>query len=141
MKTEETFFVKRFKRIMFERGFNQQDLSEKLGISRTMISRWLTGVRNPSLGSLKKISAVLDVPLNYFIESSSEENKTKAENIREDKNCSDINSITSRIDLLNEKNRVLEEAVKRHDTENILLNKEIEYLKKEIDLLRKLQPV
>ena len=35
-----------------------------------MVSRWLHGVRNPSLTSIKKIAAALDLPINFFVENS-----------------------------------------------------------------------
>ena len=33
-----------------------------------MISQWLTGTSNPNLNTLKKLSSVLGVQLNYFLE-------------------------------------------------------------------------
>lgn len=68
MKKTKTFFCKQFKKILAERDITQQELAKKLGIAQSMISQWLTGTSNPNLNTLKKLSSVLDVQLNYFLE-------------------------------------------------------------------------
>ena len=74
MKKAKTFFCKQFKKILTEKDITQQDLAKKLGIAQSMISQWITGTSNPNLNTLKKLSSVLDVPLNYFLENLTESN-------------------------------------------------------------------
>ena len=70
MKKKRSFFGKQFKKIMLEKDINQRELADRLGITKAMITNWISGVRNPSLDSIKKISSVLDIDYNYFIENS-----------------------------------------------------------------------
>ena len=51
-------------------GFTQQEFAKKIGISGTAISRWLSGNRNPSITSLKKIAKATKKDLSYFFEDS-----------------------------------------------------------------------
>ena len=69
MKKEKTFFGKQLKKIIIEKGISQQDFAAKLGVGKAMISQWITGTRNPSLTSLKKIAQTLNISLNYFLEN------------------------------------------------------------------------
>ncbi len=73
----ESNFSKKLKKIMFEKGFTQKDLAEKLGVSQAFISSWQVGKRNPKLSSMKKISKALNIPVDYFFESSDETNDKK----------------------------------------------------------------
>ncbi len=51
---------------MKEKGFSQIDLSKRIGINRSMISKYINGANNPSIKTLKKIADVLDKPLSWF---------------------------------------------------------------------------
>ena len=46
-----------------QRGMTQQDLAEKLYVTRQAVSRWETGETEPSVDMRKLIAAVLDVPV------------------------------------------------------------------------------
>ncbi len=50
------------------RNMNQKELSDKLGVSRQLISQWESGKRSPGLSSLKKIADALDVSFHIVIE-------------------------------------------------------------------------
>ncbi len=67
MEKNKNLFSENLKKIMFEKNLNQQEVADKIGVAQTIVSRWIKGIRNPSLSSVKKLSAVFDVPLNYFI--------------------------------------------------------------------------
>ena len=110
MKKKQTFFAKQFRKILLEKGFTQQELADKIGIEQAMISQWLIGFRNPSLASLKKIAAALDISFNYFIEDSSNKIEDKIENI------------DSKIKLILEINKNLEKRIS-------FLEKELKELK------------
>lgn len=90
-------------------GLTQQNFAKKIKVGESMISQWISGKRNPSLASLKKISKETGVPLKLFLNNSI------------DKNLKDIDDIEN-ISL---------------KKENLLLKKEIELLKKEIEILKK----
>jgi transcriptional regulator with XRE-family HTH domain len=70
MARKKNFFVEQLKKIMYEKELNQQEVAELIGSNQRVISRWLTGNRNPSLSSIKKIASALDLPINFFIENS-----------------------------------------------------------------------
>lgn len=70
-------FSKKLKKIMFEKGFTQKDLAEKLGVSQAFISSWQVGKRNPKFSSIKKISEALNIPVDYFFENSDDKSEKK----------------------------------------------------------------
>ena len=108
MKREKTFFGKRLKKILLEKDITQQNLADKLKIGKTVISRWITGGRNPSLSSVKNIAEVLNVPLDYFIDNDKNSNtQNSTENID--------NKLI--IDLIRKENKILEERIKKLETE------------------------
>ncbi|EKC67374.1 protein containing Helix-turn-helix type 3 domain protein, partial [human gut metagenome] len=46
-----------------QRGMTQQDLAEKLYVTRQAVSRWENGETEPSVDMRKLIATVLDVPV------------------------------------------------------------------------------
>ena len=44
-----------------EKGYTQQELANKLGVSQTIISRWENGEENFTIATLVKISAALEI--------------------------------------------------------------------------------
>ena len=101
---------------MFEKKFTQEDLGNIIGVNRQMISRWLTTDRNPSLASIKKLAAALNVPVTYFIED--EEQNINNEKTDEQKNIS-IKTITE----------LIKKEIKKYEPEINLLKREIKVLK------------
>ena len=69
-KTLGCFFASQLEKAMFEKKLTQDELGKLIGSNQQMVSRWLHGVRNPSLTSIKKIAAALDLPINFFVENS-----------------------------------------------------------------------
>lgn len=117
MKTEKNFFAKQLRNIMFEKNLTQKELASLAKTKQERISEWMNGVRNPSLSSIEKISHVLGVDINYFIEN-------KSVNFLQNKNISD-----SKIQILIESNNNLA-------AENEKFKKEINFLKKEIEEIK-----
>ena len=70
MVRKPNFFVEQLRKAMFERHLNQKELAALIDSDQRIISFWLNGVRNPSLTSIKKIAAALDLPINFFVENS-----------------------------------------------------------------------
>lgn len=44
-----------------ELGMNQSDVARVLGVDRRQVSHWWTGNKNPSLPTLERLLAVLDM--------------------------------------------------------------------------------
>lgn len=61
---------KKLKDVMINEGLTQEDLAKLINSDRSIISRWLTGERNPSAKNLKKISEVLNLPVSFFQDKS-----------------------------------------------------------------------
>ena len=57
-------FAMRVKYRLFVRSITQEDLSERTGISRIMINRYLTGKATPSWYNVIKIARVLKCPID-----------------------------------------------------------------------------
>lgn len=53
-------------RIMRKKGLNQSSLSEASGVSKSIITRLLTGRRMTSFENIERIATVLDVSLDEF---------------------------------------------------------------------------
>ena len=67
--SEEQFkreFGYRVKRIMFEKGVTQDDLSEKTGIAQETLSRYICGKNVPSFYKIDKIAKALDCSVDEF---------------------------------------------------------------------------
>ena len=68
-----------------EKGLTQSAVAEKLDVSRQAISRWESGVALPSTDNLKSLSALYGVPVDYLLNSDTEEQRVtkglEAENI------------------------------------------------------------
>jgi repressor LexA len=63
---------------MKEAGLTQQKLADKLGITNPVVNVWVTGKRNPTIESLKKIAAATNKPYSYFIETDEFVQEVKA---------------------------------------------------------------
>lgn len=66
-----------------ENGISQQDLAEKLGVSRQAVSRWETGASVPSVENLIALRKLYNVSLAYLIgdeeETKPDENMPRRE--------------------------------------------------------------
>lgn len=51
-------------------GFTQQGLADELGIKHPTVNSWVTGKRNPTVTTLKKIAQATGKPLSFFFDSS-----------------------------------------------------------------------
>ncbi len=65
-----------------------------------MISQWMNAARNPSAKSIKKIAKTLNIPFDYFIEKS------------EDNNIDDITDIKKQLTVILNKISCLEAEIK-----------------------------
>lgn len=102
---------KKLKEAIKAAGYTQEEFAKVLKTNRALVSQWITGYRNPSATTLKKISKALNVPIAFFLDNSVTTGNINARDIS-------INS-------------------QNLQTENRLLKKEIELLKKELQLTLK----
>lgn len=56
-----------------EKGITQAELAEKLDVSRQSISNWEVGSITPSIGRLKALSDLYNVPLDYLLDEDEED--------------------------------------------------------------------
>lgn len=57
-------FGKRLYKIMFRKGITQSELSEKTGLSQTMLSNYITGKNSPSFYNVDKIAKALECSID-----------------------------------------------------------------------------
>lgn len=62
------------RRLRKDKGLNQIDLAQRVGVSIDSVRRWEAGKREPRLGELEKIALVLEVPVTSLV-MGREENK------------------------------------------------------------------
>ena len=55
--------VKRIHQLRKKKDWTQQDLAEKLNISPSLISKWLSGVHNFTLETIERLEKVLGEPI------------------------------------------------------------------------------
>jgi transcriptional regulator with XRE-family HTH domain len=52
------------------KGLSQEELADKVGVSRTSLNYWETNKFIPSKGNLNKLSKILEKPISYFFEET-----------------------------------------------------------------------
>lgn len=60
-------FAQRIKEVRALRGMSQQDLADKLNISKSLVSHWETSNRTPPMGAMGEIAEKLGVSVSYLI--------------------------------------------------------------------------
>ena len=60
-------FDKNLKRLRIQRNLKQEELAEKLHVTRQTVSGWETGRRQPDLDMLKKLAEVLDIDMQELL--------------------------------------------------------------------------
>lgn len=78
----------KLKKLRTEKGFTQEELSEKLFVTRTAISKWESDRGYPNIDSLKAISKLFSVTVDELLSSdellkiAEEDNKQKEKHFR-----------------------------------------------------------
>ena len=60
-------FAKKMIELRKQQGLSQQDLADRLGVSRQAISRWETGAVQPLADSVKSLAQVFQVSTDYLL--------------------------------------------------------------------------
>ena len=79
------------KRLKKERGWSKTQLAEKVGCHLSNITRIETGKYVPALETVAKIAKILDVPIDYLVNSADgnrEEICIEDKHSQKDSNCS-----------------------------------------------------
>lgn len=59
-------FGERLRELRVERGMTQPDLATLLGLARSTISQYETGIRQPDIDTLKRMSDIFHVSMDYL---------------------------------------------------------------------------
>lgn len=59
------------KTMRLSRNLSQQDLADKVGVSRSAVGMWENGEREPNLDTLESLANVFNVPLYSLVDSKS----------------------------------------------------------------------
>ena len=68
-------FGEKLRKLRADNGLTQEDLSAKIFVTRTAVSKWETGGGYPSIDSLKAISNLFGVSIDELISDADVENK------------------------------------------------------------------
>ena len=94
---QPTPFSLKFRRLRLEKNLSQEEMAEKLQISRVSVSNYETGKSTPSFELVSKIVENLELPVNYFNEAA--------------KNSDTEQALKERIERLEKRNSRLENVV------------------------------
>lgn len=59
-------FGERLKKILKDKGLTQLWLSQQLNVYPSNVNSWVKGIAEPDIETIKKISKILDVPVDYL---------------------------------------------------------------------------
>ena len=65
-------YSENLQRLCVQKGLDQALLAERLGVSRSSISRILSGAREPKLGLAARLARLLGTPLDAMVDESAE---------------------------------------------------------------------
>lgn len=83
-------FCNRLRETRKERGLRQSDIAAALSIKESTYCGYETGKRNPDIPKLKAISKILQVSVDYLIDSGFDEEKVEEKASVHDSNTTDI---------------------------------------------------
>lgn len=68
-------FGEKLKKLRMEKHFTQEELAEKIWVTRTAISKWETNRGYPSIDSLKQLANLFDISIDALISNEDIENQ------------------------------------------------------------------
>lgn len=78
-------FGEKLRNVREENNLTQEQLGERLFVSRQVVSKWETGVRYPDLLTAKKIAEIFNLSVDYFLEEDKLVSFSEKQPIIEDK--------------------------------------------------------
>ncbi|MBQ9992408.1 MAG: helix-turn-helix transcriptional regulator [Firmicutes bacterium] len=85
-------FEQKLQTLRKENGYSQEELAEKLGVSRQAVSKWETGLSYPETEKLIALSKLFDVSLDEFLKEMPKANPAEMNKNIEGNNSSEKNS-------------------------------------------------
>lgn len=79
-------FGEKLKKLRMEKHFTQEELAEKIWVTRTAISKWETNRGYPSIDSLKQLANLFDISIDALISDEDIENQKALEKKKSHKN-------------------------------------------------------
>lgn len=128
MKFVNLHFGKKLKEAIQLKGLTQADFSEKIGVSGTTVSRWLSGVCLPEDHRQDDIFQALGVDEHFFFNTNPTPSITSAQIAEIQKALSKSSN-----DKIGEKISILEQELKKRDQEIANLRAKIKRLGKRED--------
>ena len=68
-------FYEKLRYLRKQKSMSQEDLANKLDISRQSVSKWESGISMPDLENVIKLSEMFDVSLDYLLKDSKSDSK------------------------------------------------------------------
>lgn len=65
-----------------QKGFSQETLAERMGVSRQAVSKWESGLSNPDINNLVLLSEIFEVSLDELIKGEAPQASEKEETIK-----------------------------------------------------------
>jgi len=70
--------AKRIHELRRKHGYTQKDLSEKLGVQPSLVSKWLSGFHNITIETVEKMEAIFNEPILVVFFDEEKLSKTKS---------------------------------------------------------------
>lgn len=118
----------KIKKARKEYGFSQEQLAEKLSVSRSAVAKWEAGNGMPDVDNLKAISELLDVSVDYLLSDGDSKEKSL---IREEYNLSHYGKGSK----TKKKNRVVRERFPNGEIYPLLGNRRLTKGEKAVDVM------
>ncbi|QOY36603.1 helix-turn-helix domain-containing protein [Anaerobacillus isosaccharinicus] len=112
-------FKSRFKRLRKESKLTQQEVGDKVGVSKVAVSGYENGIRSPETETLKKIATVFNVSIDYLVGYSNSPSHVEDEN-------SDAYYLISDIGLLQGKYKLI---IENEIVDEVLLKEALDFIR------------
>ncbi len=75
-----------------QKGFSQEELASRIGVTRQTVSKWETNSMQPTFDNVKSMSMIFDVDIDYFAneEATSDDKSQEIAISKEEKKAKDI---------------------------------------------------
>jgi transcriptional regulator with XRE-family HTH domain len=67
MSIHESIFIERLKELIKQKGLEQKQLGERIGVPQQTINSWFRGQATPKLSKLCELADALNVSLDYLV--------------------------------------------------------------------------
>ena len=74
-------------------GFSQEQLAEKLGVTRQAISKWESGQGNPDINNIIRISKIYNVSTDYLLKGLEPDAKIPSDNNSQQKKYKELDKV------------------------------------------------